>query len=150
MREHYLKISSSKSSYSWNLKLKSLLLVIFLATVPHQGALASTTATEAQTSHKKRIRDASNLSEFIPSRCPMLANFSVVEFWMTVSKFRKRKIKAMFTLVQIAFAPTRKLYRTGPRFTHKSGDFGAISVTERSCAAPHWSVEGHISDRYSH
>ena len=48
-----------------------------------------------------------------------------------------RKIKAMFTLVQMAFAPTRKLYRTGPRFTHKSGDSGAISVTERSCAAPH-------------
>ena len=56
------------------------LLFKFLTTVPHQGALASTTAREAQTSHKKRIRDASNLSEFIPSRCPILANFSVVEF----------------------------------------------------------------------
>ena len=61
-----------------------------------------------------------------------------------------RKIKAMFTLVQIAFAPTRKLYRTGLLFTHKSGDSGAISVTARSCSAPHWSVEGHISDRCSH
>ena len=39
-----------------------------------------TTATEAQTSHKKRIRDASNLMAFIPSRCPMFANFSVGEF----------------------------------------------------------------------
>ena len=61
-----------------------------------------------------------------------------------------RKIKSMFTLVQIAFAPTRKLYRTGLLFTHKSGDCGAISVTERSCGAPHWSVESHISDRCSH
>ena len=61
-----------------------------------------------------------------------------------------RKIKSMFTLVQIAFAPTRKLYRTGLLFAHKSGDSSAISVTERSCAAPHWSVESHISDRCSH
>ena len=43
-----------------------------------------------------------------------------------------KKIKAMFTLYRIVFALTRK----GFLFTHKNGDFGAISVTEQSCAAP--------------
>ena len=43
-----------------------------------------------------------------------------------------KKIKAMFTLYRIVFALTRK----GFPFTHKNGVFGAISVTERSCAAP--------------
>ena len=31
--------------------------------------------------------------------------------------------------------PARKLYRIGHLFTHENGDLGAISVTERSCAA---------------
>ena len=42
----------------------------------------------------------------------------------------------MFTLYWIAFAPARKSYWIGLRFTHKNGDFGAISVKERGCAAP--------------
>ena len=33
-------------------------------------------------------------------------------------------------------------------FTHKSGDFGAISVTERSCTATILQVDCHISDRF--
>ena len=36
----------------------------------------------------------------------------------------------------MAVAPTRKPYGTGILFTHKNGDFEAISVTERSRAAP--------------
>ena len=35
-------------------------------------------------------------------------------------------------LYWIAFAPARKPYQTGRLFTHKNGDFGSISVTERS------------------
>ena len=35
----------------------------------------------------------------------------------------------------------------GLLFTHKNGDVGAISVTERSCVAPISKVERHISDR---
>ena len=35
---------------------------------------------------------------------------------------------------RIAFAPARKPYRIGGLFTHKNGDFGAISLTDRSCA----------------
>ena len=31
--------------------------------------------------------------------------------------------------------PARKSYRIGHLFTHENGDLGAISVTERSCAA---------------
>ena len=33
-------------------------------------------------------------------------------------------------------------------FTQKNGDFGAISVTERLCAAPISEVESHLSDRF--
>ena len=55
----------------------------------------------------------------------------------------------MFTLYRIAaFAPTRKPNRIGPLFTHENGDFGAISVTERSCHAALISkVESHTSYR---
>ena len=56
----------------------------------------------------------------------------------------KGKIKTMFTLYRIAFVPARKPYRIGFQFTHKNGDFGAISVTEQSCP------ESHISDRCSY
>ena len=73
-----------------NLVLEVVLFLEFKAKVSiiqvpnHSPLLGSsriyTTGTAAQTSHKKRIRDASNLMAFIPSRCPMLANFSVVEF----------------------------------------------------------------------
>ena len=37
------------------------------------------------------------------------------------------------------------LNRTGLLFTNNKGDFGAISVTERSCAAPSLKVENHTS-----
>ena len=57
--------------------------------------------------------------------------------------------KVMFTLYRIAFAPARRPYQIGLLFTHKSGDFGVISVTERSCAARISKVESHISDRCS-
>ena len=46
---------------------------------------------------------------------------------------------AMFTLYRwyrIAFAPTRKPFRIGLQFTHTNGDFCAIYVTKRGCAAP--------------
>ena len=56
----------------------------------------------------------------------------------------------MFTLYWIVFAPAQKPYRIGILFTHNNGDFGAISVTERSCAAPIPKVERHISDRCSY
>ena len=48
----------------------------------------------------------------------------------------------MFTLHRIALRPHEN--HMGLVFTHKNDDFGAISVTERSCAASHrslkWSV----------
>ena len=44
-------------------------------------------------------------------------------------------------------SPGRKPYRIGLLFTHKNGDLGALSVTERSCAAPISKVESHISER---
>ena len=39
----------------------------------------------------------------------------------------------------MAFAPAQKLYRIG--LLYENGDFGAISVTERSYAAPISKVE---------
>ena len=62
--------------------------------------------------------------------------------------FKKRdnisEFKKMLTLCRVALAPARKLYRIELLFTHKNGDFGAISVTERSCAAPISKVESYI------
>ena len=58
--------------------------------------------------------------------------------------------KAMLTLSRIAFARAPKPYRTGLLFTHKNSDFGAISVTERSCVAQISEVESRKSDRHSH
>ena len=42
--------------------------------------------------------------------------------------------RALFTIYGIAFTPARKPYWIGLLFTHKNGDFGAISVTERRVA----------------
>ena len=46
------------------------------------------------------------------------------------------EFKAIFTLYWIAFVPAREPYRIGLLFRHKSGDFGANSIRERSCDAP--------------
>ena len=56
-------------------------------------------------------------------------------------------IKAVFTPYRRAFARARKPSRIELLFTHKNDDFGAISITERSCASPSSKVESHISDR---
>ena len=55
-----------------------------------------------------------------------------------------------FYALRIVFAPARKPYQIGLLFTHKNGDRGAISVTERRCAAPISNVENLISDRRSY
>ena len=52
--------------------------------------------------------------------------------------------------IRITFAQAPKPYRIGLLFTHRNGDFGAISVTERSYAAPFSKVERHILDWCSH
>ena len=56
----------------------------------------------------------------------------------------------MYTVHHVAFAPARKPYQIGLLFTHKNGDFGAISVTAQSCAALISKAESHISDRCSY
>ena len=55
-----------------------------------------------------------------------------------------------FSRYRIAFARARKSYRIGLLFTHNNGDFGAISVTERSHTSLISKVKNHISDRYSY
>ena len=62
-----------------------------------------------------------------------------IEVFVMILSFKritKMTFQAMFALRWIAFAPARKSYRIGLLLTHKNGDFGAISVTKRSCAAP--------------
>ena len=61
-----------------------------------------------------------------------------------------RLTQALFTLYRMSFAPVRKPYQKGLLFIHKDGDFCAISVTERNCAATVTKVESHISDRCSY
>ena len=56
----------------------------------------------------------------------------------------RKQSEAFFTLYRVAFTPAQKQYRIGLRFTNKNGDFGAISVTERSCAARISKVERDI------
>ena len=56
----------------------------------------------------------------------------------------------VFTLYRIDFAQTQKPCRMGILFTHKNGDFGAISVTERSCPRVISKLESHILDKCSH
>ena len=53
-------------------------------------------------------------------------------------------------VLKICFAPARKSDRIGLLFTHKNGEFGAISVTVQSCAALISKAESHISDRCSY
>ena len=52
---------------------------------------------------------------------------------------------------RIVHTPTRKPQRIRLLFTHKNGDYGEISVTERRCAASILLVDRHISYRaFSH
>ena len=62
--------------------------------------LATTTATATKTSLKKWICAPSNFIALIPTRSfrQMLANLSGVEFYKTVSKFRKNKKKKVVVL----------------------------------------------------
>ena len=56
---------------------------------------------------------------------------------------------AVFILYRISFCVGAKtIPAIGLLFTHKTGDFDLISVTERSCAAPVSKVERYISDRF--
>ena len=46
------------------------------------------------------------------------------------------------------FTPARKPFRKGLLFTDKNRDFGANSMTERSCAEQISKLERHISERF--
>ena len=56
----------------------------------------------------------------------------------------------MSTQYRRAFEPARKPYWILLLFTHKNSDFGDISVTEQSCAAPTSKVGSHILDSCSY
>ena len=58
--------------------------------------------------------------------------------------------KRIRSFVRSFVRPSVRPYLVGLLFSHKNGDFGAISVMERSCAVPSSKVKSHISDRCSH
>ena len=51
------------------------------------------------------------------------------------------------SIYRITFTPARKPYWIGHLFTHRNGNFGAISVTERIFTTQISKVKRHISDR---
>ena len=53
----------------------------------------------------------------------------------------------MTTLYRRALSPAQKPYRIELSFTQEGGDFGAVSVTERSCPVSILKVDHHILDR---
>ena len=74
-----------------------------------------------------------------------------VGYNLMLDKRTQKDVCGEATLYRVVFAPARKPYRiTGLLFTHKNGDFSAISVTGRSCASPFSKPKSHISDRCSH
>ena len=58
------------------------------------------------------------------------------------------KVSITFTQYWTAFTPVRRPYQVWLLFTQVNGDFGAISVTARSYAAPILKVDCHISDTF--
>ena len=66
--------------------------------------------------------------------------------------FDLKKFKALFTPYWIRFAPERKPYRIRLLYTRNNhDDFGAISVTKRTRAAPRRSLSGesHIGEEFT-
>ena len=75
--------------------------------------------------------------------------YSAELFFAVVDAVAWSLLKALLTLYQLAFAQARKLFRIGFPFIHKVDDFGAISVTERSYAAPiSYTLERLMSNRF--
>ena len=66
-----------------------------------------------------------------------------------MSKLQSQYQIGVYTIPD-SFSAGTKPYRIWLLFTHKNGDFGAISVTDGSCATPISKVESHISDRCSY
>ena len=56
----------------------------------------------------------------------------------------------VYTVLDSFCAGTKTIPDRASVYTHKNRDFGAISVTERSCATPISKVESHISDSCSY
>ena len=79
---------------------------------------------------------------------PIMTCFLLSLGTQNFSLWRGRIMLGIFTLCRLALASARKPYWIEIVFTHKNGDFGAISITERSCTAPISKMEPHISDTF--
>ena len=58
----------------------------------------------------------------------------------TEAQPRNKLMLSVYTITDSSCTGTNQLERIGPLLTHENGDFGAVSVTERSCAAPIFKV----------
>ena len=77
-------------------------------------------------------------------------NYDLLPAFIGYRKFLPltRIMLGIFTPCRMALTSARKPYRIEIVFTHKNGDFGAISITERSCPAAISKVEPRISDKF--
>lgn len=80
-----------------------------------------------------------SMTEKVDNNIILLVKTTLVVSWQNLLR-----IKAIFTQYQIAFMSPQKSYWKGILFTNKNSCGGAISVTEKSCAAPISQVENHI------
>lgn len=80
-----------------------------------------------------------SMTEKVDNNIILLVKTTRVVSWQNLLR-----IKAIFTQYQIAFMSPQKSYWIGILFTNKNSCGGAISVTEKSCAAPISQVENHI------
>ena len=80
-----------------------------------------------------------SMTEKVDNNIILLVKTTLVVSWQNLLR-----IKAIFAQYQIAFMSPQKSYWIGILFTNKNSCGGAISVTEKSCAAPISHVENHI------
>ena len=113
-----------------------------LITEPSARSTMGTFGSHVVTSltHQRETNDMVHVPHKRPYWLKLKFNWQVAEW---------SKTEAIVTLYPTALAPTRKPHRTGLLFTHTNGDFGAISLTARSCGTPVFeSGSSHIGKVY--
>ena len=115
-----------------------------------------------ETAFKHKCLQRKKMNRAIPKLVCYTAVFSIVTQRSSLRDDSKNGCVADYfqtslgyvSAIPDSFAPARNPYLTRLLFTHKNNDFGAISVTKRSCAAPISKGESHIifflSDRCSY
>jgi len=66
----------------------------------------------------------------------------------TEARPSNKLMPSVYTITDSSCTGTNQLERIGPLLTNEDGDFGAVSVRERICAAPILKVNRHLSDKF--